>query len=386
VRAVASRLRRTVGVLGVTGLCAMVLGGGPALAEDSAPTVEEGVLDGAPFRITIPAGWKGDLLLWAHGYSMAPQGYRGFDKDLGVLVCPLAMQRGFACAQSAFSRQGFAVEEGVLETEALRRHFVATHGEPRLTIIAGSHLGGMITFAMMEMFPDSYGGGLAAGANNEPKLVHLKERAFDSRLLFDYFFPGLPGSVVEFPHGAATFPKTQERAQELVKGKEDVLAEFCRVARFRDPARAPGIVAFYTEVLRELSERAGGNAFDNRNTVYTRFGTAKEEVALNQAIPRYRADPEAVAYFQKWYTPTGKIKAPLLAVNKLVDDISPVESTRYYEQLVQIAGAGDLFVQQHVPRVEGPSLLGEEFAAAFDELLAWIRNGTRPPAGLLKVE
>jgi hypothetical protein len=317
---------------------------------------------------------------------MVPDGHRGFDRDLGALVCPEVMQRGFACAQSAFSRQGFAIEEGVLETEALRRHFVATHGQPDLTIMAGSHMGGMITYVVMEMFPDAYDGGIAGGANNEPKLVHLKERAFDSRLLFDYFLPGLPGSVVEFPHGPATFPKTLERAQALVKGKEDLLDEFCRVAGFRDRSRAPGIVAFYTEVLRGLMERAGGNAFDNRNTVYTRFGTVEEEIALNRAIPRYEADPEAVAYFRKWYTPTGRIEAPLLAVNKLVDDISPVEAANYYERLVQIAGTQELFVQQFMPRVEGPSMLGNEFAAAFDELLAWIREGRRPRPGLIELE
>jgi len=381
------RLELTAGVLCVMALCATTWIGGGAFAQETGPKIEEGVLDGAPYRISIPAGWDGDgLLMVAHGYSMVARGHSGFDRDLGVLVCPVALARGFACAQSAFSRQGFAIEEGVLESEALRRHFVATHGEPDLTIMAGSHLGGMITYAVMEMFPEAYDGGLAAGGNNEPKLVHLKERAFDSRLLFDYFFPGLPGSVVEFPHGDATFQRTAAVAQELVKGKEDVLAEFCRVVGFRDPGRAPGIVAFFTEVLRELAERAGGNAFDNRNTVYTRFGTVEQEIALNQAIPRYQADPDAVAYLRKWYTPTGKIQAPLLAVNKLIDDISPVEATRYYAGLVEIAGTGDLFVQQYMARVEGPSLIGPEFAAAFDELLAWIREGTRPRHGLLELD
>jgi hypothetical protein len=37
-------------------------------------------------------------------------------------------------------------------------------------------------------------------------------------------------------------------------------------------------------------------------------------------------------------------------------------------------------------RVEGPSLIGPEFAAGFDQLLAWIREGTRPKPGLLELE
>jgi hypothetical protein len=37
-------------------------------------------------------------------------------------------------------------------------------------------------------------------------------------------------------------------------------------------------------------------------------------------------------------------------------------------------------------RVEGPSLIGPEFAAGFDQLLAWIREGERPKPGLLELE
>ncbi|XOV89937.1 MAG: hypothetical protein ACFHX7_08620 [Pseudomonadota bacterium] len=97
-------------------------------------------------------------------------------------------------------------------------------------------------------------------------------------------------------------------------------------------------------------------------------------------------DPGASDYLRKWYTPTGEIAAPVLAVNKLIDDFSPVEATRYYAGLVALKGTGQLFVQQYMPRVEGPSLIQPEFAAAFDQLLDWIREGKRPTPGLLALD
>ncbi|NWG45221.1 MAG: hypothetical protein HXY25_01570 [Alphaproteobacteria bacterium] len=352
----------------------------------AAPTVEEGVLEGAPYRISIPDGKVEGLVLWAHGYQIASQGYRGFDRDMGAIVCPIVMERGFACAQSAFSRQGFAIEQGVLETEALRRHYVETHGRPKLTIMAGSHMGGFITYIMMEKYPTVYDGGLASGANNEPKLVHLKERLFDIRLLFDQYFPGLPGSVVDFPLGDQTMQASVAKARELTEGQEERLAAFALAAGFRNTEGLARTVGFYAEVLRELNERAGGNPFSNTNTIYTVGGSAEEEARINAQIPRYTADPAAQAYLREWYTPTGRIERPLLAVNKLIDDVSPVEPTRYYDTLTQIAGTSDLFVQKFFTRTEGPSLVGEEFSLAFDQLLDWIRNGKKPEPGLLAPE
>ena len=53
--------------------------------------------------------------------------------------------RGFAVIQSAYSATGWAVEEGVADTERLRKHFVATHGAPKETFASGMSMGGTLT-------------------------------------------------------------------------------------------------------------------------------------------------------------------------------------------------------------------------------------------------
>jgi hypothetical protein len=61
------------------------------------------------------------------------------------------------------------------------------------------------------------------------------------------------------------------------------------------------LLDLFTYIMGELQERWGGNAFDNRNTVYTGFG---DDEAVNDGVKRYRADSGAQALAVKYYTPT----------------------------------------------------------------------------------
>ena len=50
----------------------------PLHAQSAAPTtvppVESGTINGAPFRIEIPANWNKGLVMYAHGYRLAADG------------------------------------------------------------------------------------------------------------------------------------------------------------------------------------------------------------------------------------------------------------------------------------------------------------------------
>jgi hypothetical protein len=236
---------------------------------------------------------------------------------------------------------------------------------------------------LLERYPDVYDGALSGGAPREPTLKWLKERVFDLRLQFDYFFPGLPGSAVKFPEGANTYAKVREKVAEIAAKQPDRVAAFCRMANVKRAEELPNVIAFYSEVLRELMERTGGNAFDNRNTIYT---GSDDDLKLNREIPRYSADAAAVKYLREWSTPTGRIKKPFLTINKLVDDIVPVENAKYYEQLAQIVGTSELYVQMYNVRAERPSITGLEIKAGLVLLTKWIKEGRRPTPGELRVK
>jgi pimeloyl-ACP methyl ester carboxylesterase len=351
------------------------------------PVTETGEINGVPFRIDIPGNWTGGLVMFARGYSpvsQSPDGSRKRQLPRRLYLVEPAARLGYAVAESLYDR-GHALREGVLDIEAVRRHFVDTYGPTDPTIMAGVLQGALITYHTIERYPEIYDGALAMNGTAEPMLKFIKEQVFDTRLLFDYYFPGLPGSATEFPDGLDTMSNVSAKAKELIAAHPERAREFIRLRQLK-PWRTEATIdslnrtiAFFSEILRELEERAGGNAFDNRNTIY--FGL-DDHVTLNREIPRFEADPRAVEYLQQWSTPTGRISDPVVAVNSLDEPIIPTDkATSYYEQLTATAGTSQLYVQLFVDRPGHIPLAPEEMAEALRLLNLWITEGVRPKPG-----
>jgi pimeloyl-ACP methyl ester carboxylesterase len=146
----------------------------PAAA--STPVTEVGELAGAPFRIDIPVGWNGELMMYCHGYRGGPVHFDARQPDEMVNTFGAL---GVAVAQSGYSAGGYALREGARDTEDLRRHFAQRFGAPQATWISGSSLGGSITMMLMETFPTTYEGGLSLCAPLGPMLGYTKKLAFD---------------------------------------------------------------------------------------------------------------------------------------------------------------------------------------------------------------
>ena len=83
-----------------------------------AQKIEKGNLNGATYTIAIPENWKGKLVMYAHGYEFvgAPKQSENPRFAEGMKIF---LDRGFAVAASDYSLQGFALPQGVDETEAL---------------------------------------------------------------------------------------------------------------------------------------------------------------------------------------------------------------------------------------------------------------------------
>lgn len=339
------------------------------------PVVAEGEIGSAQFRIDIPPNWNGGLVMYAHGYVVATQTAQ-FNEDM----IRVAHNAGYAIAQSLYTRQGWAAREGILDTEALRRYFEERHGEAYPTIIAGHSQGAAITYSIIEKYPEVYDGALPMCGSGTSALDFMKERIFDMRLLFDYFFPGLPGSVVEFPDGEATYVTVQRQARDLIQEDPERARAFARMVNLSSTEAIPGVIAFWSEILRELKVRTGGNAFDNRDTIYT---GSSDDVRLNREIPRYSGDPDAVQYLRQWVTLTGNISDPVLALHTLVDDLIPPAYANAYDPKTVMAGVDELYVQSYVTRSGHCNFTVAEMTRALRQLDRWIRTGKRPePANL----
>src|SRR5687767_12358068 len=114
-----------------------------------------GEINGAPYRIRVPANWNGTLLVFAHGYrdkADHPGEIDNRNADIapsGALEAPLLAQ-GFALAGSAYRDNGWAVEEALKDTKDLTVFFRANVAKPERTILWAFSLGSFIGFKSME--------------------------------------------------------------------------------------------------------------------------------------------------------------------------------------------------------------------------------------------
>ncbi len=130
-----------------------------------------------------------------------------------------------------------------------------------------------------------------------------------------------------------------------------------------------------------MQERAGGNPFDNRNTIYDGFD---DDVALNRGVKRYAADAKAREYLRQHNTPTGRISDPMLAIHTTYDQLVPGRYISEYDNIARLAGTQDLFVAKFVVAKGHCNFTPAQTGAAFDELLDWARSRKRPEAGEIK--
>ncbi len=174
-------------------------GGGAVIAEaeatatpDSstrAPVLDTGSLQGAPYRIEIPAGWNGELVLFAHGYYPEGTDSRALN-EANPRLQPL-LEQGFAVAASAYSAQGWAVAEAQADTERLRRWFVQQHGTPRRTWLVGESMGGLVALASAEQQPGAYNGVLSMCGLNTSAEEFFQQAVLPGLVAFDVLYPGV---------------------------------------------------------------------------------------------------------------------------------------------------------------------------------------------------
>ena len=361
----------------------MVLAGADVLA-DSAPApakanavLETGTLEGATYRIDIPAAWNRDLVVYYHGYAITPVQLPASEPiapQLGQLV-----DRGYAVIQSAYSQTGWAVEQGYADSERLRRHFVERHGKPRATFAAGMSMGGTLTVMALEMAPEIYAGGLSLCGAIVPT-DRLVEHDFALRAAFDYYFPDLLGPLVPVAPDFLPTEAVERKIAAALQSRPQAAAALLRVWGVGDLQTLTPILSFNTYEVAELQHRTHGNPFANADLIYTGSG---DDYALNKGVARYRADTQAAAYVARWYTPSGKLTRPLLALHDTADPLVPASSAAEYALLTRRSGHADDFVQQFVNKQGHCVFTPQEIGHAFDELVDWVRDAKRPSSGPL---
>jgi pimeloyl-ACP methyl ester carboxylesterase len=363
------------------GAWALGIGDAAAAAKTGAATgaapaihVDIGTLDGASYRIDMPEQWNGVLLVYYHGYSEEPVVF-ATDKPNGMGTG--FARAGYAVAQSGYSVTGWAVEQAIAETEALRRYAVARYGQPKETYVVGHSMGGQLTVATIERYPNRYDGALPLCGLLEPASLAIG-RGGALLAAFHFYYPGLLPGPLDIDPATPLDETLVNKVLAALPSNPTGLAEMMALTRFKRQEDLADNVVFSTYIQRDLEQKLGVSLLENADTIYA--GGADDN-ALNDGVKRYTAPTAALAYLKTWYTPTGLLMKPTLAVHTTYDPIIPASTVAYYADAVERAASADEFVQQYVKHDGHCNISGPETATALGELIRWKRSGVKPAAG-----
>jgi hypothetical protein len=379
---------------------------------------ESGEIDGAPYRIVVPANWNGTLIEFVRGYvDKADHAGEVDDRTPRIAqnsaVEAVLLARGYALAGSARRDNGWAVEEGLGDVVALVSYFRDTIARPKITLLWGSSLGTVITLATAERTGGVFDGylaqcGVGAGA------LRVWDEAADLELAYDVVFGmpaawGVPGDVrddLDFgeispllsAHYAASFGRFE--FIRLVAG--DPGSGIVPPPSFFTPL--PGglplwvrqVMFFATEGQAELERRAGGPVAQNLNRTYrlsadeqaylaTLGVDADPLLAAMNARRDIAAPPASRNYLEHFADYNGRIKRPVLTLHTRVDELVHVSHEAAYRATVDAAGRGDLLVQAYTSGVSHCSFSTDQQLTTIGALEDWVRTGTRPSADAFPV-
>jgi len=298
------------------------------------------------------------------------------------------LERGFAVAASDYSTQGYAIPEGVENTETLRQYFVKTYGTPDSAFIVGHSMGGGIVLATLENFGKFYDGGLPLCPLSSRSYIQLRKE-FDMYATFNGLFPGIVPRLSEIFDLSKPEPAIPNNGigvqintiRKAIIEKDSALGvAFARhfELKFYD---LPFSLYFNEIVLRDIARKAKGNPIDNTNTVYSGFPNDWE---INQKAERLAATVDPDDLLGK-FDRTGNIDKPVVLMHTLYDQlIPPAYGVVNYENMVHQKGKDKYFTVKYTNGQGHCAFSGRQMGEAFDELRNWVKTGSKAKAGSLQ--
>jgi alpha-beta hydrolase superfamily lysophospholipase len=353
---------------------------------------------GAFYLIALPADWNGVLVLHAHGGPTlgAPKLARSVE-DLERWA--VVVKAGYAWAGSTFHQGGVAVHAAAEDTERLRRIFVQHVAAPRLTILHGQSWGASVAAVAASMFTDD-------GAGHRPYdgvllssgVLAGGSKAYDFRLDLRVIYQVLCGnhplsSEPQYPL-AIGLPADSKLTSAELGQRVNACLGLDKPAAQRSPEQQrkvktivsvvkipagsiQGHLSWGTFHFRDVVQlRTGGRSpFGNTGVKYA---GSDDDAALNAAVARYTADPQAVATFAADTDPDGRIAVPVLTVHGIDDPTAFVEMEDSFRRTMEKAGSADHLVQTFTANNTHSYLSEAAYPTLLASLVGWVRGGPKP--------
>ena len=360
----------------------------PAAAQDATIT-RSGRLGAADYMIQVPDGWRGGLVVFAHGIQRGPG--RGDVRMLPIASHVLA--QGHAWIASGYRDREYQPHLFIEDLVALRELFLKEVGSPRWSIIYGQSMGGHITVASLEQRPGLYQGGLS-----ECGLV-------DGIGIADYLMAytaaaelisGVP--ILDAPDRMAFGPLLEGIVRALgmpgsytARGQQfDSVVKYLMGADRAGndlPLRLQGLQARYLLNIMHRPrdvENEPNRGLRAASTAHVKYridpGLGLTEDELNARVRRIHPvkDARSPAANPVYAEPTGRLTVPLLTLHETGDAWVPLSLEQSYKRRTIAAGTDHLLVQRVVRAPSHCGVDGDTRRQAFDDLVAWIERGVRP--------
>lgn len=387
--------------------------GGAIDTPKSAAVDMSGIINGAPYRIVVPATWNGTLLVYAHGYRDRADhpgevDNRNPDVAPSAALEPVLLAQGYALAGTAYKNNGWAVEEGIQDMRNLVVFFRSHVASPDRTIIWAFSMGTVIGFKSIELFGGTFYDGALCACAVGAGTARSFDTSGDLMLAYDTVFGSLPawgtfGDVRDdLDFETEVFPKllTEANNPASFPGYEFIRLVVGTPGRGivppPPPAFYPGWVFtdmfFATEARAELERRAHGPIVQNLNRNYSltpaEFGYLMSlgvppAIIHNWLVTMNAQRNVSAPHFSRYYveqnaTYSGGISKPVLTIHTAIDPLVTVSQERAYMDTVMAANHQSRLFQTYTDGNGHCNFTGPQLITAVNAINSWVITGVRP--------
>ena len=388
-----------------------------APAQGWASTVRhlEGALDdGATYIFDLPLKWNGTLLLFSHGTARGPANpARNVARDERAWL----LDHGYALIGSSYASTGWAIEQAVPDQIATLDAFIQRFGKPSRTIAWGASMGGLVTLALVERYPERFDGSLLLCASAAGS-VGMMNQALDGAFTFKTLVAPDSDLPVQFSADGDRATKQMTAWRQRLDQAQATLEGRARIALAATLAQVPPWIApnsprptatdfagqqqqlylgllgatllpRYDQVRRAGAEYSWNTGIDYAaqlarsgrdalvRSLYREAGLSLEQdLAALAKAPRIEAKPDPVRYMKRNYVPSGRLVKPMLLVQAVADPVTLVELSGDYARLAREAGHADLVREAYVERAGHCNFTRAESIAALLTVERRIENAS----------